>query len=492
MSFLLDHSFLLLSGLLMLTSGTSAIGFSMTSIATVIGLALLHSGMLLRRLSRRNLRFLFVLPLCMPHPLLILHFLGAHIISTALLCICIFGHQSHTTAMSSSNHCGSGVHCTPSQLKFLKGTSAIPDGYKYISLSQLEASCPSSNLLKSVFLGRIVYYKRGYINSKEKVSSQRTTKTGKTPGLTKRVVYQNWDSILVISCLNTDVAGMSSAVITLNPRKFDMMFGISISGRESVINFGPGSVVAIVSPHPIDSYFGFCNGLPVLNFNGGMKVVDMEKTDVSLVQRSISLKVNRLQAFHYPEVQVELISCCLAQSTCCGYLCDSVGLKTYDGWRRRCPCYHMMKSLGHVVLDLNLRLHLLKDGVRSGVTFACSNFTSRRFTQIVLGSKIPVCINTQQIDRDGVDFKVVDQVERVIECINSKGGFKAFGWAKLGYVPDFGTLHDRDAAVSKLHMLVSASDLRLHLVNLDVNCSRIEVESMHTNICDLIESDTIE
>ena len=120
---------------------------------------------------------------------------------------------------------------------------------------------------------------------------------------------------------------------------------------------------------------------------------------VPRIERSL-----RLHGFLYPVVKLKLLNANVVHTKCCGYLCDSIGMKTRDGdWRERCPCYTTQRQLGTVLFDLDFSVSgMTKIGVddEEGKVlekFQCKNFTSRSFTSLVsegdsLFLYLPICL----------------------------------------------------------------------------------------------------
>ena len=110
-------------------------------------------------------------------------------------------------------------------------------------------------------------------------------------------------------------------------------------------------------------------------------------------------RVSETSWVFYPGVKLKLLNANIVHTKCCGYLCDSIGMKTSDGdWRERCPCYTTQRQLGTVLFDLDFSVSVMtKIGVddEEGKVlekFQCKNFTSRSFTSLVTEGGFPVSV----------------------------------------------------------------------------------------------------
>ena len=246
--------------------------------------------------------------------------------------------------------------------------------------------------------------------------------------------------------------------------KADKMFRPHLGSRDGPDGYGPFAIVAIPRPDNIINLFGDKAGIPQLTFSSGMRLVDMAASNFTLQQCAVSRDVERLQAFYYPRVSLEMMNCNLEHTPCCGFLCDSVGMKTHDGnWRAGCPCYTLNKTLGYGIFDLNLRVKVLT----TGETIKALHFTSRTFTNLLTTAGFPLSINSAMLEQTGADDTIITGVADLLHDINTNhGGFRILGWVRLGRINDQAS---RDGAERET---VASSDFNHHITKVLPNCDR--------------------
>ena len=312
----------------------------------------------------------------------------------------------------------------PGDLCFIGESKRIPRNVSHwISLSQLEDS-QSFRTLFGILLAKVIRYSKTNTGPKDRSIYSRVSQSTKEGN--------NFDRTMILMCLNSAV-GANTMIVTLDARKSDEIFGQCLEARDRQGGFGPGAIVAIRGPEMITTYFGDKNGLPVLNFSGGMKLVDHAKSKIRIGNVPSDTVTYRLQAFHYTNVTLTLTNMYVSQTNCCGNLCDSIDMKGADGsWKSQCPCFSVTKAIGSVIFDLNFTA---KTGV-PGEMFEFKHFTSRMSTGMVTKNGIPSSINVAQLERSGADFIIAKKLDDLIESINKDGGFNVLGWARIGRMSD--------------------------------------------------------
>lgn len=362
----------------------------------------------------------------------------------------VMANQQHPAAIDN------GLPNDPSGLVFKGASHSLPPNLAlYVSLEDLEADEKVITKFK-VLVAAIVYYKRSKTGPKDRSLYSRVSQEKKEG--------QNFDRTMVLMCLNSS-AGRNTAIVTLNGHKSDVMFGQFLVGRDAQDGFGPGALVAIRAPEMISNYFGDQHGLPVLQFSGGMKLIDVAKSKVKICFTPSSTAVLRLQAFFYPSVKLELNNLDVGQTTCCGVLCDSIDMKNPDGtWRDSCPCFTTSKGLGYGVLDLSLQVR--PEG-NIADSFEVSHFTSRTFTGMVTKEGIPSSINQMQLERTGADFVIMQKMDALLSFVNANGGFRVLGWIRLGRSMDQAS---SDAAPGASKTSIISSKMIHHITRVELNC----------------------
>jgi hypothetical protein len=371
-----------------------------------------------------------------------------------------------------------GLPVRPSDLVFKGHGRRLNPRLSYASLEELEgADRFTFHALRKVFVALVLYYKKASIDNKNSLFN-RTSQ--------KEKPCKTFDRTLTVMCLNSK-PGMNTALILLNSERADILFGQHLEGRDSSDGFGPYAIIAVQRPNPTENYFGDRTGIPVLNFQCGMQLVDMAKSKISLKVIKPDPQQGRLHGFFFPNVHLTLMNCNVAHTNCCGFLCDSVGMKRTDGtWERHCPCYSVKRTIGYVLFDLNLRAvvkdcdeHLEKQA------FFIQDFTSRRFTDLATKSGIPLSVNTNTLQARGADHEIAYRLEKFLEHVNQKhGGFTLLGWNRRGRLNVTNPSVDQKGN-GTTEPSVAAADVRYHVTHIGINCSstalskyRIDVQGL--------------
>jgi hypothetical protein len=281
---------------------------------------------------------------------------------------------------------------------------------------------------------------------------------------------------MTIMCLNSR-PGANTSLITLNGARADEVFGQYTKGRDSKDGFGPGAIVVITRPNPIENYMGDRAGLPVLSFSGGLKLVDAAASKIVLSKYEEVESVGRLHGFYYPKVKLMLMNANIGHTNCVGRLCDSIGMKKEDGtWLTSCPCYSHKKSVGYCVLDLNLYVVALDDAGNPIAKFYASDFTSRKFTDAVTKSGIPLGTNMSNLEIKGADVDMAFNLEDLIDKVNSNGGFSVLGWVRRGMIKDQSM--KGEAGKNEVDVMVQSGTLAYHLTHVGLNCNDEQLKTL--------------
>ena len=355
----------------------------------------------------------------------------------------------------------------PGYLRFIGESKPIPLKVSHwISLSQLEAT-QSIRTLFGILLAKVIRYSKTKTGPKDRSIYSRVSQSTKDGN--------NFDRTMILMCLNSAV-GANTMIVTLDARKSDEIFGQCLEACDRQGGFGPGAIVAIRGPEMITTYFGDKNGLPVLNFSGGMKLVDQAKSKISIGNIPSDTVTYRLQAFHYTNVTLTLTNMNVSHTNCCGNLCDSIDMKGADGsWKSQCPCFSVTKALGSVVFDLNFTA---KTGV-PGEMFEVKRFTSRMFTGMVTKNGIPSSINVAQLERSGADLNIAKKLDDLIETINKDGGFNVLGWVRIGRMSD-PTANDGTPGATKSTIL--SSHMIRHVTQVKPNVNETAIRGLVIDI----------
>lgn len=373
----------------------------------------------------------------------------------------------------------------PSGLVFRgRSVSQLHEKMTYTSLEALEAMAgkPRSTT-KCVLVLKICYHKKIAVDTKRGLYNRLAQ--AKTEG-------QNYDKTITVMDLNSP-SGRNTGIILVNNARADVIFGQFIEGRDSMEGFGPGAVVVVQRPNPIDNYFGedALRGLPVITFNGGFKLVDVNSLKSPLPMIPFLDNASRLQSFYYPKAKIIVTNVNICHSPCCGYLCDSIDLKKKDGsnsWSKSCPCYVVKTHVGQVLFDFNLKIVPADkdDTFIHEEAFTVSDFTSRQFTHLFTVAGIPSSVSAAMLEKLGLDVDIFFMVEELIEFVNDQlGGFNVLGWARRGFVRDASA--SGDSKPGEGPRVMSGTVIR-HLTHVGINGDESKMKAKLVNVAELLQS----
>ena len=349
----------------------------------------------------------------------------------------------------------------PGALCFVGESKSIPPNIAhYVSLPELEGM-ESIRTFFGILLAQVIRFVKTSSAAKDKSIYSRVSQSSKEGN--------NFDRTMTLMCLNSP-PGSNTMIVTLDGRKSDEIFGQCLVARDRQGGFGPGAIVAIRGPEMIRTYFGDKAGLPVLNFSGGMKLVDQVKSKIGICTIPCSPSIVRMHGFYYTKAKLELRQMNMVATNCCGNLCDSIDMKGADGsWKSSCACFIVSKAIGSVVFDLNFTVK-----TEDGDFFEVLRFTSRSFTGLVTRNGIPNSINVAQLEKSGADWIIFGQLDELFKKINTSGGFDVLGWLRIGRKNDAGAPKDGTSTT------VQSSDMIRHVTRLRAHAS--DVVSKHDTI----------
>lgn len=336
----------------------------------------------------------------------------------------------------------------PGGLRFVGESRPIPLGVaQYVSLPELEAPVTFSTF-NCILLAQVIRHVKTGSGAKDKSIYSRVSQSTKDSN--------NFDRTMTLMCLNSP-PGSNTMIVTLDGRKSDEAFGQCLAARDRQGGFGPGAIVAIRGPGMICNYFGDKNGLPILHFSGGMKLVDPVKSKIGMCNIKCSPSFTRMHGFYYTKAKLTLTQINVCATNCCGNLCDSIDMKSPDGsWKSSCACFIVTKALGSVVFDLNFTVKTEEEDE----PFQVVRFTSRSFTNLVTKNGIPSSINVAQLEKAGADWEMFGELVTLVEAINNAGGFDLLGWLRIG------RKNDASAPKDGISTTIQSSDMIRHVTRL--------------------------
>jgi hypothetical protein len=283
---------------------------------------------------------------------------------------------------------------------------------------------------------------------------------------------------MTVMCLNSP-PGQNTAIILLGRSNCDIVFSQYLAGRDSKDGYGPGAVVALVRPNHIHQTFGDQRGIPIIYVESGLKLVDPVRSGIKFPTIPRIEGSPRLHGFFYPFVKLKLLNANIVHTKCCGYLCDSIGMKNSDGeWRERCPCYVTQRQLGSIVLDLDFSVSVMTNiggdcDVNEKVLekFSAKNFTSRNFTHLVTVNGFPISVTSTMLAETCADSAIFQRLENYLEEANRQKGFSILGWTRRGRTKDQAVVNTASSSTNRgQDVSVQSSGVTFHITHIKLNC----------------------
>ena len=360
-----------------------------------------------------------------------------------------------------------GLPSDPSRLVFKGRSRSLSPGYTYVKLRELEEEDDDdSSLISKVLVLLVLYYKKAKVDNRKGLYSRVSQSSQEV----------NYDRTLTLMDPNSP-PGLNCCVVLLDSRRSDLVFGQHLIARDEKDGFGPGSMIAIIRPKRIENVFGNQDGIPVLQPQSGFKLVDVARSNITLAQIPRSKHSKRLHAYYYPRVKITLQNCQVAATCCCGNLCDGLNLKKPDGsWHVACPCYKSQRSLGNLLLDVDLKVQVINDDgtavpkEEDGV-FISKDFASRSFTSLVTLTGFQNGVNMQLLEHIGADHEIIHRLDVLFSQVNANGGFNILAWSRKGHNDDqaYDKLSGKPGGPNGGEGKVTSSNAKVHLTKVLFN-----------------------
>ena len=143
-----------------------------------------------------------------------------------------------------------------------------------------------------------------------------------------------------------------------------------------------------------------------------------------------SIQENNSLAFVLNKQHLNLIRTVAIQTTCSGLLCDRQRIGDWSG-TRGCGCFSMLSYRSSIALEHTV---FLEGPNKKKIVH--SNFSSLRFSQLYLSGFLPANVKVSALQNDDCFWDMEDQIEKVVDFINTNGGWTAIGWYKRGEIKD--------------------------------------------------------
>ena len=212
-----------------------------------------------------------------------------------------------------------------------------------------------------------------------------------------------------------------------------------------------GTYICVMNPRPITSTW--CNEIPILECRGSVFVM---KSPLSVMQIAMdySITANSTQAFVINNLKIMIVSTDIHSSKCSGLFCDRQRSMDIDRGTRSCGCYSMNSRVGSIVLVHSVEF----SASGNNKAFVMEDFSSLSFSSIYLKYAISPSVKSNQLDYTDMYYRLTDTIDKVVEYINSKGGFTVVGWYKRGEIND----QSNDDSQNE----VESSEIGIHVVSI--------------------------
>lgn len=299
------------------------------------------------------------------------------------------------------------------------------------------------------------YYCVSLNESQGKTTVYSRSKGGSTSG---PIGYRR---MVVLRC-PFSACGVNLCAVLMGKHRNHTLFDSNLPGRDDG-TFSPGNYVVVVRPQAVTSWMG--NSVPLLDVPVSWRAVDPQSIPAPICQEVRPHQTtNRLHAFVYPKVRLELLNLAVVKSPCVGALCDSLEMQP-DGSCSvtTCACYHTIKRTGNIVLLVTLRV------VNGNEKFIVRNFSSKKFSSMFfLNGVVPAGLSASMIHNSPYEDILVSNVEQCIQVVNENGGFKVFGWIRRGYFVDEAAVTEGGASKDVADR-VASSVTTFHLASVESN-----------------------
>eukprot|EP00956_Cyclotella_meneghiniana_P004601 scaffold5671_cov36-Cyclotella_meneghiniana.AAC.2 len=245
------------------------------------------------------------------------------------------------------------------------------------------------------------------------------------------------------------------------------MFDCHVDGRDYKNGFGPGAVIVVVNPRPIEMAFGSDSSrIPILNYDGGLVLVDQCAQRLSLTSVPSDKSSDKMSGFIFAKAEIHLLQSNICQSKCKGWLCDAAG---------------NVVKIGDKAIESNV----VSDG--QDAVIMPEYFSSRSLTETVLKGGFPHddCLDLSITKRS----KINTAYNAFFEAGNTDTKWTVSGWYRRCLKEDAASAAGESATDHKYSKKVASSELTYHISSIRYNGLIDSLEKHFVDATELVLSD---
>lgn len=276
-----------------------------------------------------------------------------------------------------------------------------------------------------------------------------------------------FDRQMTVMCVNSKMGNNSGIILISTTKNESEVFANNIGARDNPNGFGPGAVIVIVNPMPINDWFGSDDRrIPIINFSGGIYLVDHTRIPAF---RQIPVNSNlgsdqKLSGFEVNEnVQLQLYQMGLLRSTCKGNLCDCLDVRGDVKGNQICACYKHVTECSSVLFSLRFNVKYTVNG--TDAELEPDLYVSRSFTNFLTCGGVPDGTTIHDLMRRHGVNRISSAIQALFNAGNQRGKWTVGGWYRRGRTADAasnsidGHVKDRNT-VSSSHLTYHVSYIR--------------------------------
>ena len=296
-----------------------------------------------------------------------------------------------------------------------------------------------------------------------------------------------FDRQMTVMCVNSKMGNNSGIILISTTKNESEVFANNIGARDNAYGFGPGAVIAIVNPMPVNDWFGSDNRrIPIINFSGGMYLVSRSRLPLF---RQIPVNSNlgsdqKLSGFELNQnVTLQLYQVNFINSFCKGFLCDCLDVRGDVKSNVICACYkHTTESCP---ILFGLRLNITYEEKDKSHDLEPDIYVSRSFTNFLTGGGVPEGTTISDLMRRHGISRVSRAIQSLFNAGNQRGKWTVGGWYRRGRTAD--AANNSGDGHAKDRNTVVASNLTYHISYVRYNGN---VEDLGDHIIDMSELET--
>ena len=305
---------------------------------------------------------------------------------------------------------------------------------------------------------------------------------------TKVTQTSSFDRHFTCMCLHSSPGKNGLMLLVGTGTNEKRMFDCHVDGRDYKNGFGPGAIIVVVNPRPIEMSFGSDSSrIPILNYDGGLVLVDQCAQRLSLTSVPSDKSSDRMSGFIFAKVEIHLLQSNICQSKCKGWLCDGAGNVGKIGDKPVCACYKHFSEKSQCLVSLRLKIdsNVVSDG--QDAVILPEYFSSRSLTEIVLKGGFPHddCLDLGITKRS----KINAAYNAFFEAGNKGEKWTVSGWYRRGMKEDAASAVGENGTDHKISKKVVSSELTYHISSIRYNGLIDSLKEHFVDATELVLSD---